>query len=45
LRVAGDRLRRQDDEPVRHAPAYRGASAIAAWKTLSAEADGYPKTG
>lgn len=36
LRVTGDRLRRQDDEPVRHAPAYRGASAIAAWKTLSA---------
>ena len=36
LRVIDDRLRRQDDEPVRHAPAYRGVSAIAAWKTLSA---------
>jgi len=36
LRVTGDRLRRQDDDPVRHAPAYRSASAIAAWKTLSA---------
>ena len=36
LRVTGDRLRRQDDEPARYAPAYRGASAIAAWKTLSA---------
>jgi hypothetical protein len=27
--VTGDRLRRQDDEPVRHAPTDRGASATA----------------
>jgi hypothetical protein len=27
--VIGDRLRRQDDEPVRHAPVDRGASAMA----------------
>jgi hypothetical protein len=41
LRVTGDRLRRQDDEPRPACTCAQRASAIAAWKTLSAAcADG-----